>query len=139
MQDRNGIRGYEDIIDLPHHVSEKYPQMPTADRAAQFAPFAALTGHDAAIRETARLTDERRELDEEEKAVLDEKLRGLLDNEGEPPAATFTYFIPDKTKKGGEYVSVSGRIHKVDRFRGRLILQDGTEIPVDDIRQIDYS
>ena len=89
---------YDDIIDLPHPTSVRHPRMPMADRAAQFSPFAALVGHGAAIRETARLTDRKIELTEEEKAVLDDKLCLLLDTGGE---AVFTYFLPDEKKDGG--------------------------------------
>ena len=125
---------YDDIIDLPHPTSAKHPRMPMADRAAQFSPFAALVGHGAAIRETARLTDRKIELTEDEKAVLDEKL-GLLNAAG--GEAVFTYFLPDERKDGGTYVTAAGRIKKLDRLERRVILTDGSLIPVEDILEIE--
>ena len=98
---------YEDIINLPHHVSPTRPQMPMSDRAAQFAPFAALTGYDAAIKETGRLTDEKIELDEEALTALDMKYQFLMDALDDAPEVTITYFQPDERKAGGKYVSQS--------------------------------
>ena len=115
---------YDDIINLPHPSSAKHPRMPMSDRAAQFSPFAALTGHGAAIEETARLTDRRIELTEEEKTVLDEKLRLLLETGGE---GMITYFLPDERKDGGAYVTKLGTIKKIDPLEGRVIL---TECPL---------
>ena len=125
---------YDDIINLPHPVSEKHPRMPMADRAAQFSPFAALVGHEAAIRETARLTDQKIELTEDEKAVLDEKLCLLLDTGGE---AVFTYFLPDEKKDGGTYVTAAGRIKKLDLLKRRVVLTGGAVIPLEDISEIE--
>ena len=102
---------YEDIINLPHPVSKNHPQMPLRDRAAQFAPFAALTGHDAAIKETARLTDERLELSEEVIAQLNEKINIIRNNIGIEQNVSITYFIPDAKKAGGSYVVCSGVVH----------------------------
>ena len=99
---------YDDIIHLPHHVSATRPRMPMLDRAAQFSPFVALTGYEAAVRETARLTDQRVELDESAKAELDRKLRLLLSLPGQPEAS-ITYFRPDERKEGGAYETVTGR------------------------------
>ena len=99
---------YRDIINLPHHVSSKRPQMSMLDRAAQFSPFAALTGYDDAIHETARLTNDKVDLSEEEKETLDRKQQILLERLGEHPALTVTYFIPDAKKSGGAYVTKSG-------------------------------
>lgn len=124
---------YDDIIDLPHPTSARHPRMPMADRAAQFSPFAALVGHGAAIRETARLTDRKIELTEEEKAVLDERLRLLSDTGGE---AVFTYFLPDERKDGGAYVTAAGRVKKLDLPGRRVILTGGAVIPVEDILEI---
>ena len=124
---------YDDIINLPHPTSAKHPRMSMAARAAQFSPFAALAGHGAAIRETARITDRRIELTEEEKAVLDEKLCLLLDTGGE---AAFTYFLPDEKKNGGAYVTAAGSIKKLDLMEHRVILADGAVIPVEDILEI---
>ena len=125
---------YDDIIDLPRPMSARHPRMSMADRAAQFSPFAALAGHGAAIRETARLTDQRMELTEEEKAVLDEKLCLLNDTGGE---AVFTYFLPDETKSGGAYVTAAGRVKKLDPLGRRVILTGGAVIPVEDILEIE--
>ena len=125
---------YDDIIDLPHPTSAKHPRMPMSDRAAQFSPFAALVGHGAAIMETARLTDRKMELTEDEKAVLDEKLCLLLDTGGE---AVFTYFLPDEKKDGGAYVTAAGSIKKLDLMERRVVLTGGAVIPVEDILEIE--
>lgn len=128
---------YDDIIHLPHHVSTAHPPMPAADRAAQFSPFAALTGHEAAIRETARLTDERAELDENAKAVLDEKLRMIQEMLPARPEITVTYFQPDAKKSGGAYVSVTGRVKKLDLYRQCLLMEDGLRIPLGELYDMD--
>lgn len=125
---------YDDIINMPHHVSSKRQRMPMIDRAAQFSPFAALTGYDAAVKETARLTDKRIELDEYEKAALDEKLRVALENPEKE--ITITYFKPDARKDGGSYISNDGNIKKIDNYEGMVILTDGTEISIEDIVEI---
>ena len=125
---------YADIIDLPHHVSTRHPQMPMEKRAAQFSPFAAMVGHDAAIRETARLTEEQLELSEDEKAVIDGKLQMIRAHIKEHPKVTVTYFQPDEKKKGGAYVTVTGSAKKVDDVRRLLLLQDGKAIPIKDIQ-----
>lgn len=128
---------YEDIINLPHHVSPTRPQMPMSDRAAQFAPFAALTGYDAAIKETGRLTDEKIELDEEALTALDMKYQFLMDALNDAPEVTITYFQPDERKAGGKYVSAVGVVRKVDDFERRITMQDGAKIPMDDVLSID--
>ena len=128
------MRAYDDIIDLPHPTSAKHPRMPMAARAAQFSPFAPLVDHGAAIRETARLTDRKIELTEEEKAVLDEKLCLLLDTGGE---AVFTYFLPDGKKNGGAYVTAAGCIKRLDPLERRIVLTGGAVIPVEDIAEIE--
>lgn len=128
---------YDEIMGLPHHVSKTRPQMPMSDRAAQFAPFAALTGYDSAIKETGRLTDERIELDEEALTALDMKYQLLIDALDEAPEVTITYFQPDERKDGGKYVSVVGAVKKVDDFDRRIIMQDGSKIPMDDVLSID--
>ena len=125
---------YDDIINLPHPTSAKHPRMPMADRAAQFSPFTALLGHGAAIEETARLTDQKVELTEEGKALLDEKLRLLLETGGE---GVFTYFLPDERKDGGAYITTTGKVKKIDPLEGRVILKDGTAIPIEDILEIE--
>lgn len=131
---------YDDIINLPHFVSKKYPQMSMSDRAAQFSPFAALTGYDAAIKETARLTDRRVELDEDVLDRLNERLyilRNVLDDGSVYPEVRITYFEKDLRKDGGKYITVSGRVRKIHEYRNVVIFEDGTEIPVHDISDID--
>ena len=129
---------YDEIINLPHHVSKTRPQMPMSDRAAQFAPFAALTGYDSAIKETGRLTDERIELDEEALAALDRKYQLLMDALDDEPEVTIIYFQPDERKAGGQYVSATGTVKKVDTFGRRILLQDGTRIPLDSVYDLRF-
>lgn len=128
---------YDDILYLPHPVSARHPQMPLADRAAQFSPFAALTGHEAAIRETARLTTERVELDESRKEILDERLQMIRENLSEKPEVTFTYFQPDERKSGGAYLTVTGRVKKMDGYERRILLEDGTVVPLEELIDIE--
>ena len=128
---------YEDIINLPHHVSKTRPQMPMSDRAAQFAPFAALTGYDAAIKETGRLTDDKIELDEEALTALDMKYQLLMDALDEEPEVTITYFQPDERKAGGKYLTATGAVKKVDDYERLITMQDGAKIPMDDVLSID--
>ena len=128
---------YEEIMKHPHHVSKTRPQMPMSDRAAQFAPFAALTGYDSAIKETGRLTDERIKLDEEALTALDMKYQLLMDTFDDAPEVTITYFQPDERKAGGKYVSATGAVKKVDDFERRITMRDGTRIPMDDVLSID--
>ena len=131
------MSGYEDILNLPHHVSRKHPQMSMLNRAAQFSPFAALTGYDAAIRETARQTDRRVALSEDEKAEISEKLRLLRDTEAEHPVVTFVYFVPDGRKEGGEYVSRTAQVKRIDDFNRVIWLADGQNIFIDDLLEVD--
>ena len=128
---------YDDILHLPHHVSEKHPPMSRLDRAAQFSPFAALTGYEAAVEETARLTDRRIELDESEKEVIDLRLTLVQEHLPEPTEVTITYFVLDKKKTGGAYVSVSGTVKKIDDYVRAVVLSDGKNIPIDDILHVD--
>ena len=124
---------YDDIIHLPHHVSQNHPQMPLRDRAAQFAPFAALTGYEAAVGETARLTAERRELDPQEAEELDRRLTDLAARLPDHPEVTVEYFVPDERKSGGAYVTVTGRVRHVSVSEKLLVMEDGMEIPMDDV------
>ncbi len=126
---------YDDIINLPYPFVKTRPSMPVSDRAAQFAPFAALTGHDAAVQETARLTDRKIILDEYEKAELDSRLK-FIENTAEPVLTEITYFRPDERKSGGEYVTARGYILKVDTVKKIIIMQDEREILVDDVLSI---
>ena len=128
---------YDEIMELPHHVSKTRPQMPMSDRAAQFAPFAALTGYDAAIKETGRLTDEKIEMDEEALNILNMKFQILVDSLDDEPEVTFTYFKPDERKAGGAYIEVTGTVKKVDDFERLIIMQNGTKMPMDDILNIE--
>ena len=127
---------YDDIIDLPHHVSKVHPQMPPSARAAQFSPFAALTGYEDVIGETARLTEQKRELDESEKAELDRKVGVLISRLGERPAVRIEYFVPDERKDGGKYVTKSGAIVKITPVRKTLTLDDGTTIRFENVADI---
>ena len=127
---------YDDILQLPHPTSIKHPRMPMGDRAAQFSPFAALTGHGAAIAETARVTDRRIELDEDAREQLDQKLRRLLERIGEQPEITVTWFLPDEKKTGGRYLTTTGTLKRIDSQEHRLVLTDGAQIPLEDILEI---
>ena len=127
---------YEDIISLqPPQPVGRVP-MPLQDRAAQFAPFAALTGFDGVITETGRLTDDPAELTEGEIAMLDGVLRRLSDRLEEKPQAVVEYFLPDGRKKGGAYVRAAGVVKKIDLYYRELCMEDGTRIPIDRIYQI---
>ena len=128
---------YADIINLPHHDLTTRQRMPRINRAASFAPFAALTGYDDAVRETARLTSERIELDEGTKEILNNKLRIALDKAGEQPEISITYFLPDKKKSGGEYVTVKAVIRRIDEYERLVIFTDKSSIPIDDIYEIE--
>ena len=128
---------YEEIMKHPHHVSKTRPQMPMSDRAAQFAPFAALTGYESAIKETGRLTDERIELDEEALTTLDMKYQLLMDAFDDAPEVTITFFQPDERKAGGKYLTATGAVKKVDDFERRITMQDGAKIPMDDVLSIE--
>lgn len=128
---------YDDIIDLPHHVSDRHPHMPISDRAAQFAPFAALSGFGDTIEETARVTEERIELDDDQKAELDLKLRMLRELLPQRPEVSIVYFVPDPRKAGGAYVTLSGHIIKMDDFSRVVVMDDGAEIPIDNIFEIE--
>jgi len=124
---------YDDIIHLPHPTSKKHPRMSIRDRAAIYSPFAALSGHGAAIAETARLTDRRMELDEDTKAELDQRQAVLLERIDEQPEVSVTWFQPDERKDGGAYVTVTGRLKKIDETERTLTLLVGTSIPLEDV------
>lgn len=132
---------YEDIVDMPHHISETRPRMSMADRAAQFSPFSALTGYEAAIRETARLTEEMCILDEDSKAELDSKLRELTAQKTGNREVAITYFQPDEKKSGGAYVTATSTIKKIDEVERTVCLKSGKKIPVDfivDVENLTY-
>ena len=124
---------YKDIINLPHKQSSKRPHMSLLDRAAQFAPFAALTGYDDAIKETGRLTDERIEMSEEKLSVLNARYQMLVAHLGEEPEVTITYFVPDIYKAGGAYIKTTGIVKKLDTYERLVTMADGTKILMDDV------
>ena len=129
---------YSDIINLPHHVSHNHPQMPMMARAAQFAPFAALTGYDAVINETARLTDRQVELEEYDNERLNRmfaELMSILDNH---PKITVSYFLPDERKAGGSYTTASGKVKKIDTYEHLLWMDDGTAILISSIMDLQF-
>lgn len=127
---------YDDIIKLPHNISKKHPQMSIYDRSAQFAPFAALTGYDDEIKEAQRLTDKRKDMDEELKLNLDRKLKVIQNKINSNPKITFEYFIPDKNKKDGKYIKITGNVKKIDIYNKKIIMANMEEIPVNEIVQI---
>ena len=127
---------YDDIMNLPHHQSATHPHMTAYDRAAQFSPFAALTGFEDAVNETARLTDKKVELDEYGKSALNERLNIIQDTLDEQPEVSITYFLPDKKKSGGAYVTVTGGVKKIDEYEHIVVMLDATKIPIDDIAKI---
>ena len=131
------MNNYNDIINLPHHVSATRPQMSMMDRAAQFSPFAALTGYDAAIKETGRLTDEKIVMDEEALNILNMKFQILARSLDDEPEVTFTYFKPDERKAGGAYLTASGVVKKIDAFERMIVMRNGTKIPMDDVLDFD--
>lgn len=128
---------YADIIDLPHHELTTRQRMPLINRAASFSPFAALTGYDDAVKETARLTDQRIELDEGSKEILNAKLRIAVDHAEEQPEISITYFLPDKKKSGGAYVTIKAVIKRIDEYERLVIFTDKSSIPIDDIYEIE--
>lgn len=128
---------YDDIIHLPHHVSATRPHMSAIDRAAQFSPFAALTGHGAAVKETARLTDERIELDEDIKDDLSHRMQIVSDSIKEQPEISITYFKPDAKKNGGEYLTSISSVKKIDEYERVVVMTDCTIIPIDEIINIE--
>lgn len=127
---------YNDIIELPHHTSPVRDRMSMINRAAQFSPFAALTGYDEAVKENARVTKEKIELDENAKAMLDEKLQIIAEHLGEHLEVTILYFQPDMKKTGGEYVKITGTVKKIDQFERNIRMMDGTKISIDEIYEI---
>ena len=127
---------YDDIINLPHYISSKHPRLSIEQRAAQFAPFAALTGYGNSINETARLTDNRIELNEEEKENINIKLQELKNKITTMPQVTITYFVPDVKKDGGEYITKMNRLKKIDEYKKIIILEDKTIIPIEEIIEI---
>jgi len=128
---------YADIIRLPHHKAANRPHMSMYDRAAQFSPFAALTGHDAAIRETARVTEQRIILDESEKNILDEGLKIIASNIGNKPEISLVYFREDELKDGGSYEEIADIVVKIDYYGRVIVMKSGISVNFDDIYKID--
>ena len=131
------MNGYDDIINMPHHVSGTHPHMSMHDRAAQFSPFAALTGHGDAVKETARLTDEKLELTEDEISGINQKLNFLTEHAEERPEITVEYFVPDEIKSGGAYIIVTGNFKRIDEAEQNLIFTNGDMINLNDISRIE--
>lgn len=127
---------YDNIINLPHHVSSKHPQMSLEARTAQFAPFSALTGYEDEVKETERLTYDRIELDDEVKNILNHKIQMIIKQLSERPTVSFTYFVPDTRKEGGKYITVIGNVRKIDKYKQIIVLEDKTEIPIKEIIDI---
>ena len=131
---RDDMNNYDDIINLPYRKSTKRPRMEIINRAAQFAPFSALTGYETAVKETARLTDKKIELDEYMKEEINLKLQSLLISEDNQ--VKITYFVPDKRKSGGKYETKIGTVAKIKDFERTIVFSDKTEIPIEDILEI---
>lgn len=133
VTEERDMHRYDDIIHLPHHQSGTRPHMSLHDRAAQFSPFAALTGYDTAVEEAARLTEQKLELSEEEKAAIGAKLTEIKEHIKERPEVTVTYFVPDERKAGGTYVTVTGTVRRIDEFERVVVMQDQSRVGIDDI------
>ena len=127
---------YEDIVNLPPHISKKHPQPSMMDRAARFAPFAAITGYEEMVLEEARVTEERVDLDEGALSLLNEKLNMIQEFLDEEPEVTITYFEPDKKKTGGAYVSVTGIVKRIDEYEHIVLMNDGKRIPIGEIYDV---
>ena len=128
---------YDDMIYLPNPTPTCKPRMSLHDRAAQFSPFAALTGYEDAVEETARLTDTRLELSEDMKTILNEKMQMIVDNLDSEPIVTITYFVPDKKKSGGAYVDVTGVVKEIDEYERCIVMTDKKKIPIEQVRAIE--
>ena len=136
MEVVSDTKKYDDIINLPHHVSTSHRRMSLLDRAAQFAPFAALAGYEEAVKETRRLTNKKRELDDSEKEKLDDRLQIIKDSLEIHPIVEITFFVPDERKSGGAYITVSGYVKKLNTYSSTLIMGDDTQIPINEIMNI---
>lgn len=132
----NDEHKYDDIINLEHHVSKVHKQMSLENRSAQFAPFSALTGYGDEVKEAERTTEERIEIDEELRGILDEKLQLIQRKIKEQPKIEITYFIPDNKKQGGKYQNVTGNIKRIDNYNKYIILTNDIRISIDEIIDI---
>ena len=131
------IHDYSDIIDLPHHTSPNRPKMTNIERGAQFSPFAALTGYEEAVEEVGRITDEKRELAEDMKSIIDSKLQFVFRQIEEHPEISVTHFVPDTRKAGGKYVCTSGRVKRINEYERCIVMTSGEKIDIDCIHDID--
>ena len=129
---------YDDIINHPHYQSKKRPHMSMIDRAAQFSPFAALTGYDDSVKETARLTQSKIDLTEDEINLINTKLQHIEEMIDSSPSVTITYFTEDEFKEGGQYLTITESIKKIDTYQNMLLLKDGTKINLSDIFDLDF-
>ena len=127
---------YDDIINLPHHVSTKHPRMSLEARSAQFAPFAALTGFEDAIIETGRLTSDKEEISDVQIDVINKQIQILKKHIKDKPIVSITYFIPDSKKTGGRYATITGVIKKIDEYNEMLLIENGTNVPINEIAEI---
>lgn len=134
---QRSIQDYKDMLDMPHHVSDSRAQMPRANRAVQFAPFSAVVGYEAAVNEAARYTDQRKELDEMEKAVIDGQLRDIEIRLHEEPMIAVVYFEPDEKKTGGSYITRTGNVKKLDSHSREVVFMDEFRIAVEQIYSIE--
>ena len=132
----NEAHDYEEIIDMPYHKSEVHQHMSRYDRAAQFSPFAALTGHEDAIEETGRLTVSKADIDESVKEKLDAELIRIIDKIDECPYISVTYYKPDEKKSGGAYITYEGNIRKIDEYARTIVMDNEINISFDDIVEL---
>ena len=139
MKKSDDIHRYDDIITLPHPISKKHPRMSIENRAAQFSPFSALTGYEAVIEETGRLTEPEVELDEQRKADLDNRLQLILHQLSNRPTITVTWFCPDERKSGGAYLTHTGILYRIDPYTQQLRFEDGTRVSIDTITEIEMA
>ena len=128
---------YEDIIRIPRHISKTHPQASMADRAARFSPFAAISGYEEMVKEAARVTEERIEITEAEKAILNEQLNMIAEFLNDEPEVTITHFVPDKKKSGGAYISITGVVKRIDELKRIVVMKNNKKIKIDDIYLIE--
>lgn len=142
MEDENTLRKrsrqqYGDLLQMSYPVASTRVRMSNIERAAQFSPFSALTGYEDAVAETARLTENEKELDENRKSMINEKLTLLLQDHSSEQVVSFIYFQSDTRKSGGKYVTCTGKIQKIDLYQKKILLMDGTQIPIEQLYEID--
>ena len=128
---------YDDIINLPRHISKVHPEASMADRAARFSPFAAISGYEDMVREAARVTEECIEITEAEKAILNEQLNMIAEFLSDEPEVTITHFVPDKKKSGGAYISITGVVKRIDELKRIVVMKNNKKIKIDDIYALD--